>query len=230
MRSVNGERVNGGPETAAGPDAILDVAESLFYTRGISAVTMREVRAAAQVSLKRLYREFGSKEDLVTAYLTRRDGWWLGSLREHLSRAEPTTPARLQALFEWLASWFSSPGFNGCAFVNAHGELGSLPDSCRQVVVKHLAALRTLLAESVLMPPDSLDTAGTLPGSGEAAGPTGGTDSDRSQPIADDLAWDLFVIVEGAITTATVTGHPDAARRAGRLAQQWWQSLSRSGS
>lgn len=52
----------------------LDAAEELFYGRGVQSVGMDDLRGASGVSLKRLYQLFPAKEQLVEAYLERRDG------------------------------------------------------------------------------------------------------------------------------------------------------------
>ncbi|WP_030714036.1 TetR/AcrR family transcriptional regulator [Streptomyces sp. NRRL F-2580] len=122
---------------------LLDAAEELFYRHGIQAVGMDRVRTASGVPLKRLYRLFPAKDSLVTAYLERRDQRWLDSLRTAaLAPAEPR--ARVLAVFDWLADWFTEPDFRGCAFLNAYGELGA---AAPEIVRVHKAELRALLAD-----------------------------------------------------------------------------------
>lgn len=131
-------------DDAEARDRLLDAAETLFYARGVQAVGMDEIRTASGVPLKRLYRVFPAKADLVAAYLTRRDGRWIGDLREAVAAA-PGDP--LRAVFDWLADWFSEPDFRGCAFVNAFGELGHASDAVLDIVRDHKRALRDLLRE-----------------------------------------------------------------------------------
>ena len=63
-------------------DRLLEAAEELFYAHGVQAVGMDAVRARSGVSLKRLYQTYPAKNDLVEAYLRRRDERWRRSLRE----------------------------------------------------------------------------------------------------------------------------------------------------
>ncbi|WP_374224105.1 TetR/AcrR family transcriptional regulator [Streptomyces sp. ISL-66] len=122
---------------------LLDAAEALFYSEGIQAVGMDRLRTESGVPLKRLYRLYPAKESLVTAYLERRDRRWIAGLREAVTGgADP-----VGAAFDWLGRWFSEPGFRGCAFLNAYGELGAGPAGVLEVVRRHKAELRTLLAE-----------------------------------------------------------------------------------
>ncbi|WP_327361775.1 TetR/AcrR family transcriptional regulator [Streptomyces sp. NBC_01296] len=122
---------------------LLDAAEALFYAEGIQAVGMDRIRTDSGVPLKRLYKVFPAKEALVTAYLERRDRRWTASLRGAVANsADP-----VEAVFDWLAQWFSEPDFRGCAFLNAYGELGTGPAGVLDVVRRHKAELRELLAE-----------------------------------------------------------------------------------
>ncbi|MFE2284154.1 TetR/AcrR family transcriptional regulator [Streptomyces sp. NPDC059443] len=123
---------------------LLDAAEALFYSEGIQAVGMDRIRTESGVPLKRLYRLYPAKESLITAYLERRDRRWTASLRAAVAgSADP-----VGAVFDWLARWFSEPGFRGCAFLNAYGELGAGPAGVLDVVRRHKAELRALLAET----------------------------------------------------------------------------------
>ncbi|PBC67353.1 TetR family transcriptional regulator [Streptomyces sp. TLI_235] len=163
---------------------LLDAAEQLFYERGIQAVGVDQIRAASGVSLKRLYQVFPSKADLVLAYLRRRDTRWLASLAD-FADARPAGDERILAVFDWLHAWFAEPDFRGCAFINAFGEIGASDPAAAEVVRAHKAALRDYLA-------------GLL----------------RQAGRPDGLLDPLFLIAEGAMTTAAITGSPEVALRA----------------
>ncbi|WP_018683747.1 TetR/AcrR family transcriptional regulator [Actinokineospora enzanensis] len=122
---------------------LLDAAEVLFYERGVQAVGMDEVRAVSGVSLKRLYQCFPGKEDLVVAYLRRRDRRWLESLADFVAARE--SHERVTAVFDWLDDWFRQPGFRGCAFINSVGELGATSPEVLAVAREHKAAVRRYL-------------------------------------------------------------------------------------
>ncbi|AWZ10309.1 MULTISPECIES: helix-turn-helix domain-containing protein [unclassified Streptomyces] len=160
---------------------LLDTAEALFYAEGIQAVGMDRIRAESGVALKRLYRLYPAKESLVTAYLERRDQRWTSGLRDAVTgSADP-----VGAVFDWLARWFSEPDFRGCAFLNAYGELGTGPAGVLDVVRRHKAELRALLAE--------------------VAGPG---------PGREGLAEQLLLLVEGATVVAALEPGPGPALRA----------------
>ncbi|WP_327704074.1 TetR/AcrR family transcriptional regulator [Streptomyces decoyicus] len=171
---------------------ILDAAEKLFYDRGIQSVGMDELRTAAGVSLKRLYQCFPAKHDLVEAYLRRRDARWCASLGEYVAAHADAPEARPLVVFDWLYTWFSDPDFRGCAFINSFGELGATSQGVGRVAREHKGALLSYLTGLVRAVP-----------------------VDRPEALAGQLA----LLVDGAITTAAITGAPDAARRARAAAE-----------
>ncbi|OKI06277.1 TetR family transcriptional regulator [Streptomyces sp. CB02923] len=165
---------------------LLGAAEELFYARGIQAVGMDEIRAASGVSLKRLYRSFPSKHELVEAYLRHRDEGWRAALAAYVKEHAATPADAPAAVFDWLHTWFTTPGFRGCAFINAFGELGAVSEGVVRAARDHKDAVRTYVAGLVR----------ELPSGGPA------------------LADQLVLLLDGAITTATIGGDPDAALRA----------------
>ena len=175
-------------DSAVAREQALDAAEELFYGRGIQAVGMDDIRGASGVSLKRLYQLFPAKEQLVEAYLERRDVRWRGRLAEFVRRhADPEE--RILAVFDWLERWFGEDGFRGCAWINSYGELGPTSPRVVNQVRAHKRAFRAYLAELV---------------------------ADAGLPGA--LAGQLFLLAEGAMVTAGVTASTEPAREARRAA------------
>ncbi|MEV7074126.1 TetR/AcrR family transcriptional regulator [Streptomyces sp. NPDC091972] len=177
-------------DSAVARERVLDAAEELFYGRGVQSVGMDEIRGASGVSLKRLYQLFPAKEQLVEAYLERRDGRWRGRLAEFVA-LRPDPEDRILAVFDWLEEWFGEEGFRGCAWINSYGELGATSDRVVTQVRAHKRAFADYLASLV---------------------------ADAGRPAA--LAGPLFLLAEGAMVTAGITGttHPATeARDAARL-------------
>ncbi|MDN3026824.1 TetR/AcrR family transcriptional regulator [Streptomyces sp. S.PB5] len=169
-------------DSATARDRALDAAEELFYGRGIQSVGMDDIRAASGVSLKRLYQLFPAKEQLVVAYLERRDERWRGRLAAQVERTEDP-PERILAVFDWLEGWFGEDGFRGCAWINSYGELGATSQPVTAQVEAHKAAFRDYLAALV---------------------------ADAGLPGA--LAGQLFLLAEGAMVTAGITRSTEPAR------------------
>ncbi|SFW91774.1 TetR/AcrR family transcriptional regulator [Amycolatopsis australiensis] len=120
---------------------LLEAAEELFYAHGVQAVGMDAVRARSGVSLKRLYQTFPAKNDLVEAYLRRRDERWRASLRDYV-HARGDDPL---AVFDWLRNWFAEPGFRGCAFINSFGEFGEPAPGVAAAIREHKEHVRAYL-------------------------------------------------------------------------------------
>ncbi|MCH6163974.1 TetR/AcrR family transcriptional regulator [Streptomyces marispadix] len=174
-------------DTELPPDTrVLDAADDLFYAHGVQAVGVDRIRDASGVSLKRLYQCFPSKGAIVEAYLRRRDQVSRTALEEHIA-GYGSPREQLLGMFEWLHDWFRQPGFRGCAFNNAFGELGAGSDAVAEVVRTHKAALRARILSLV-----------------EGVG--------AADPEA--VTAQIVVLFDGAITVATVSGTPEAALQA----------------
>jgi AcrR family transcriptional regulator len=107
---------------SAARERILATADRLFYDEGIHAVGIQRIIAESGVTRVTLYRHFGSKDDLVAAYLEGRaqyDRDQVGGI----IRAHPDDPRR--ALTE-LATALTRDDFaavsRGCPFINASAE------------------------------------------------------------------------------------------------------------
>jgi AcrR family transcriptional regulator len=169
---------------------VLNAAEELFYARGIQAVGIDQIRDRAGVSLKRLYQLFETKDQLVEAYLVRRDRRWLDELKTYVDR-HADAHARIFAVFDFLEHWFAQPGFRGCAWINAHGELGAVTPVVAEEARAHKTHFKTTLAELV-----------------------------RQAGAPQSFADDLYLVAEGAMVTAGIFGTPTAATQARSTAQR----------
>lgn len=112
----------GAPTRIPARERILDAASTAFYRRGIGAVGVDAVVAEAGVAKATLYHHFRSKDELVVAFLRRRDERWRDWLRAAVERLAPDAGGRPLAVFDALGEWFASDDFRGCAFINAAAE------------------------------------------------------------------------------------------------------------
>src|SRR6266404_5843216 len=122
---------------------LLDTAAGLFYSEGVRAVGVDRIAAEAGVAKMTLYHHFKAKDDLVVAWLRRRDAEWMKWLEDAVARK---TGPPLLSVFDALREWFEEDDFRGCAFINAHAELGASSKAAAEVVVFHKRALAELLA------------------------------------------------------------------------------------
>jgi AcrR family transcriptional regulator len=127
-------------------DRLLAAANELFYEEGIHTVGIDRVIERAGVAKASLYATFGSKDELVRAYLEGR----AAARRERVSRRIATlaTPReRLLGIFDLLCEVVSEPTFRGCAFVNASAEGPRDETKVRQVCSGSRTWMRDLLIQ-----------------------------------------------------------------------------------
>jgi AcrR family transcriptional regulator len=126
-------------------DRIFAVARDMFYQRGIRAVGVETIVAAADATKMSLYRSFLSKDDLIVAYLRERDAvywqWWDGIMESHAG--DPR--AQIRALVESVAKRTSRPGYRGCPFTNAATEFPEPDHPGREVAAENKRELRARL-------------------------------------------------------------------------------------
>jgi AcrR family transcriptional regulator len=110
--------------SAARPSArerLLAAANELFYTEGVHTVGIDRVIEQAGVAKASLYSTFGSKDELVGAYLESRHAVTTERITRALGRYR-TPRDRLLGVFDAQGELFADPGFRGCAFVSASAE------------------------------------------------------------------------------------------------------------
>ena len=176
------------------PDArerILDTAYELFSRRAIRDVGIDEVIERAGVAKATLYRHFPSKDELVIAFLERREERWTLAWVEAEARRRGTTPEeQLLAIFELFDEWFHRDDFEACSFINVLLEMGPA-HPVGQASVRHLASIRSVVArlaeEAGLRDPES-------------------------------FARSLHILMKGSIVSAT-EGDAEAAQRARSMAR-----------
>lgn len=166
------------PHTPAG-ERILDTASALFYERGIRAVGVDLIADEAGTTKKTLYDRFGSKDELVAAYLTQRAVRWIDFLTDHLERHAPEPgPRRVLAVLDALEERMREQD-RGCAFVNAYAELGGTDHPGNAVIREDKRYMRALFVRLV-------DEAGI--------------------PDAETVGAHLHLLYEGAIVAKTAGG------------------------
>jgi AcrR family transcriptional regulator len=154
-----------------GARRVLDAATELFYARGIHVVGVDAIAAAAGVTKKTIYDRFGSKEQLVVAYLQHRDARWREHLAGRLARTPEPGIERVLAVFDAAITWSDANTPKGCSAINARAELGTgelgeeddghdvLPETMRQKAWFH-ELIRDLCREAGV--PDPAATARAL--------------------------------------------------------------------
>jgi AcrR family transcriptional regulator len=103
-------------------ERLLVAAGELFYREGVRSVGIDRVIEHAGVAKGSLYNTFGSKEELVRAYLQGRHARTRERMARELEARYRTPRERLVGVFEVQGMSFTEPDFRGCAFVSASAE------------------------------------------------------------------------------------------------------------
>ena len=172
-------------------ERLLDTAYELFSQRGIRDVGIDELIERAGVAKATLYRYFPSKNDLVEAFLQRREQRWTKEWVQAEATKRGSTPEeRLLAIFDVFGEWFGRDDFEGCSFINVLLEMGSQHPAGRACIT-HLETIRSVVR-----------------GFAEEAG--------LKDPDAFAMSW--HILMKGSIVQAA-EGDTKAAQRAQTMAR-----------
>ena len=119
-------------------ERLLRTAGQLFYAEGIHTVGVDRLVAESKVTNATFYRHFRSKEDLAVAYIGSVDQairTQIGSL----TAADVPTDGILRGIGASLVEQIRSPGYRGCAFLNAAAEFPDPDHPVHRAVVQHRA-------------------------------------------------------------------------------------------
>jgi AcrR family transcriptional regulator len=166
---------------------ILNAAARLFYRRGIRAVSVDEVAAAASVTKVTVYKHYQAKDRLLAACLHALDERFFTWFVHEVENSTDDPHGRLLAVFDVLDQWFRRRDFRGCAFINATVELASPDHPAGEAVMAHKTRCRRYFRALA-----------------EAAG--------AEDPDAISDQW--MLLTEGATITALVEGDRTAAHKA----------------
>jgi AcrR family transcriptional regulator len=124
---------------------LLEAANELFYAEGVQTVGIDRIIERAGVAKASLYNVFGSKEELVAAYLESRHADTARRLSAVVAKGDDPRE-KILAVFDSQAKQFRSPYFHGCAFVAASAEAppGGLVE---QATIEFRAWMRNTFAE-----------------------------------------------------------------------------------
>ena len=113
-------------------ERLLAAANELFYKEGIHTVGIDRVIEKAGVAKASLYSTFGSKDELIRAYLQGRHEIRQKRIGAMLAAVD-SPRARILGIFDLLGETSTAPNFRGCAFVNAsaEGPASKVPSMCQ---------------------------------------------------------------------------------------------------
>jgi AcrR family transcriptional regulator len=173
-------------------ERLIETATQLFYRHGYHATGIDRILAESGVAKKTLYTHFRSKDELILAALRRRDERFRNSAMRELAARTDDPAERLVLLFDILDAWFTEPDFSGCMFINAAAEYAAADEPIHAAAAEHKRLFAAYLRSQAT-----------------AAG--------ARDP--DELTDQLVLLMEGAITTAHVSGPGRVAARAREVAE-----------
>jgi AcrR family transcriptional regulator len=159
---------------------VLDTAARLFYAEGIRQVGLQRIIDECGCGKNLLYSHFPSKDDLAAAYLTRMREAWDATLRSELALDQGDPEAQLAGVVRAVGRDIATPGYRGCAFLNATAEFADPAHPARRICAAHTdgitAVVHALATEARLRDPDAVTSQlmlviNGLRASGTALGP-----------------------------------------------------------
>src|ERR1700730_17971302 len=112
-------------------DRLLAAADELFYAEGVHVVGIDRIVERAGVTKASLYNIFGSKDELVRAYLEQHFRERQRRIALVLAASTATGEPLLGVCADSDGAW-ASPSFRGCRFIRATAE--ALPGEASEMV------------------------------------------------------------------------------------------------
>ena len=174
----------GEQHTASPRDRLLDAAKQLFCLHGINATGVDAIVAKAGTAKTTLYKIFGSKQQLVEAFLDREGERWRTWFFASVDALPGEASDRLVGVFDVLQTWFADDDFAGCPFINAVGEHDKSDDRLRTLALQHKSAVDAYLGQIA-----------------------------RDAEVRDAAAVinELGILIDGAIVAAMISRRPEVA-------------------
>lgn len=172
-------------------ERVLRTASEMFYEEGIRVVGVDTLAERAGVAKMSLYKNFGSKDELVVAYLRNRDERWRVWFEDAVERRADSPREKLLAVFDAYGEWMERESLRGCAFINAFAEIPDPAHPAREVVREQKGWMLRYLT---------------------------GLASEAGAEEPGDLAERLFVLLEGATVADAMRSVNGSMRKAREVA------------
>jgi AcrR family transcriptional regulator len=157
VKPMNATKQSSVPRATA-RERLLAAADELFYENGVNTVGIDRVIEHAGVAKASLYDCFGSKDELIRAYLEARSAARQARVNEWISRYD-TPQKKLLGIFELLGEVSAQPGYKGCAFTRARADDNAsdkVKGACDQSRAAMLGRFTSLAREAAAADPERL--------------------------------------------------------------------------
>ncbi|CAI2719476.1 TetR/AcrR family transcriptional regulator [Nitrospina watsonii] len=173
-------------------ERLVKEAVGLFAREGFHAVGVDAISRQAGATKKTLYHHFKSKDELVLAALRHYDERFRNAFMQAVESRTQHPVARLLMVFDVMKDWFGQKNFYGCLLVGAMGEFPEPTSPIRKACRESKKSFQKYIKDLAVQ-------------------------AGLKKP--DQLAAQLMLLVEGAITLAQVNGSPRCADQAKAAAQ-----------
>jgi AcrR family transcriptional regulator len=174
-----------GKQPADPRDRIIAAASGLFRANGVRATGINTVIARADVAKATFYAHFKSKEDLIHVWLRSPAARWFDQVRAEIETRTRTPEEKLTTFFDVLGEWLTEDDFRGCPFLNTATEFRNADQAFRQELADLTAEIEDYFRQAA-------------------------TEAGFDNP--ETIAEQVFLLVPGAITTATARASAEPAR------------------
>jgi AcrR family transcriptional regulator len=174
-------------------EKLLYCAMDLFFTYGFHAVGIDRIISDSGMTKTTFYNHFDSKDQLIVETIRLSDEWENEVFyRRLLERSQGDPRAMILGYFEILDEYFNGEDYKGCQFLNACAEFPLPHSSIHQEAAKHYAR-----SEEMIL----------------------GATERLAVDEPGELARQLTILIEGALSRRLVTGDNGAALTARRIAE-----------
>ncbi len=168
------------------------VAAGLFNQHGYHQCGVDEIIQQSGVSKTTLYKHFRTKEDLILEVLQRRSEVFFSEIARRLAQCSKVNPdiapnEQIDEILKIVDEWIRSNSFFGCNFVRAAAEYGSSDNLIRAHARRHKARLSEVISNLL---------------------------EHWSKPERELASDQIMIVLDGAITTAQVSGRNDTVKTA----------------
>jgi AcrR family transcriptional regulator len=132
-------------ERGSARERLLSAADKLFYAEGVHVVGVDRIVEQAGVTKASLYNTFGSKDELVRAYLEQH----MRRRQDRIARilaANDSPSERIVAIFAEVEGFLAGSQFRGCRFISAAAEARP-GDASEVMAAKYRTWLLTLFTD-----------------------------------------------------------------------------------
>lgn len=167
-------------------DRIIRVASELFYKQGYNSTGINQIIAEADIAIGSLYNHFASKNDLLQAYLIKEENEWFEGLEKNIATIS-VPKEKILAIIDFRKKLQQSSKFAGCHFIKIVSEIGDGNTTVSNFVKNHKEKQKAVIINMV-KEYNKLDQ--------------------LSEP--DLIAENIFLLIEGAVVTSTITKKNDS--------------------